>query len=65
MVMTITVILDKEAKLGMEATNRELWSRKIGSWFPDYTMEIPNQPSAAGYIREEHMFTLFCNSSLE
>lgn len=26
------------------------------SWLPDNTMEVPNQPSMAGYIRETNVY---------
>lgn len=56
--LALTTVLDNDVKLGMEAISRGWWSRKIGAQIPDNTVEITNQPSAAGYVKEKQTFIL-------
>ena len=52
--MATDTILDNEVTVGMEATSRGWWSRKIGMQVPDDSMEVPSQPPTAVYVRENH-----------
>ena len=55
--MATDTILDNEVTLGMGATSKGWWSRKIGTQVPDDSMEVPSQPPTAGYVREKQSQT--------
>lgn len=52
--MATDTILDNDVTIGIEATSRGWWSRKIGMQVPDDSMEVPSQPPTAVYVRENH-----------